>query len=73
MALLALAIVLGPMRGTGLGPRLALGMLVGLTFKYLQDLFAPMAVVFALPAALAVALPISAYVLSGWLLIRRYA
>ena len=73
MALLALAIVLGPMRGTGLGPRLALGMLVGLTFKYLQDLFAPMAVVFALPAALAVALPICAYVLSGWLLIRRYA
>ena len=73
MALLALAIVLGPMRGTGLGPRLALGMLVGLIFKYLQDLFAPMAVVFALPAALAVAVPICAYAVCGWLLIRRYA
>ena len=48
MALLALAIVLGPLRSTGLGPRLALGLLVGLSFKYLQDLFAPMSVVFAL-------------------------
>jgi lipopolysaccharide export system permease protein len=73
LALLALAIVLGPMRSTGLGPRVALGLLVGLTFKYLQDLFAPMAVVFALPAALAVALPIGAYTLCGFLLIRRYA
>lgn len=73
LALLALAIVLGPMRSTGLGPRVALGLLVGLTFKYLQDLFAPMAVVFALPAALAVALPIGAYTICAYLLIRRYA
>ena len=49
------------------------GLIVGLTFKYLQDLFAPMAVVFALPAALAVALPIGAIGLSGYLVIRRYA
>ena len=73
LALMALAIVLGPMRSTGLGPRIALGLIVGLTFKYLQDLFAPMAVVFALPAALAVALPIGAIGLSGYLVIRRYA
>ena len=32
MMLLALAIVLGPLRGTGLGPRLALGLLVGPIF-----------------------------------------
>jgi lipopolysaccharide export system permease protein len=73
MALLALAIVLGPLRSTGLGPRLALGLFVGLTFKYLQDLFAPMSVVFALPTPLAVALPITLYLLFGWALIRRYA
>ena len=73
LALVALAIVLGPMRSTGIGPRIALGLIVGLTFKYLQDLFAPMAVVFALPAALAVALPIGAIGLSGYLVIRRYA
>ena len=73
MALLALAIVLGPLRSTGLGPRLALGLFVGLSFKYLQDLFAPMSVVFALPAPLAVALPVLLYIVAGWLLIRRYA
>ena len=72
MALLALAIVLGPLRSTGLGPRLALGLLVGLSFKYLQDLFAPMSVVFALPP-IAVALPVLLYIVAGWLLIRRYA
>ncbi|GIS20731.1 MAG: hypothetical protein CM15mP120_26470 [Pseudomonadota bacterium] len=54
MMLLALAIVLGPLRGTGLGPRCA-RLLVGLSFKYLQDLFAPMSVVFALPPSIAVA------------------
>ena len=73
LALLALAIALGPLRGAGLGPRLALGLFVGLTFKYLQDLFAPMAVVFALPAPLAVALPVLLFMLCGWVLIRRYA
>ena len=73
MMLLALAIVLGPLRGTGLGPRLALGLLVSLSFKYLQDLFAPMSVVFALPPSIAVALPVLLYIFVGWLLIRRYA
>ncbi|MEC7990481.1 MAG: LptF/LptG family permease, partial [Pseudomonadota bacterium] len=73
MMLLALAIVLGPLRSTGLGPRLALGLLVGLSFKYLQDLFAPMSVVFALPPSIAVALPVLLYIFVGWLLIRRYA
>ncbi|MEM1230209.1 MAG: LPS export ABC transporter permease LptG [Pseudomonadota bacterium] len=58
LALLALAFVLGPLRLVSIGTRLAVGVLAGLSFKYLQDLFAPMSLVYSLPAWLAVLLPI---------------
>ena len=44
--------------------RLSVGVLVGLGFKYLQDLFAPMSLVYELHPALAVAVPI---IVVGWL------
>lgn len=58
LALLALAFVLGPLRQVSIGTRLAVGVLAGLSFKYVQDLFAPMSLVYSLPAWLAVLLPI---------------
>ena len=73
LALLALCFVLGPLREVGIGARLSVGVLVGLTFKYLQDLFAPMSLVYEVPAAFAVALPIAACWLIGWVGLRRVA
>ena len=58
LAMLALAFVLGPLREVGVGVRISVGVIVGLCFKYLQDLFAPMSAVYELPAPLAVGLPI---------------
>ena len=58
LALLALCFVLGPLREVGMGVRLSVGVIAGLSFKYLQDLFAPMSYVYDLPPPLAVALPI---------------
>ena len=58
LALLAMAFVLGPLRQVSIGLRVSAGVLVGLTFKYLQDLFAPMSLVYGLPAFVAVAIPI---------------
>ena len=59
LVLLALASVLGPLRDVGIGVRISAGIVVGLSFKYLQDLFAPMAAVYELAPPLAVAAPIA--------------
>ncbi len=58
LALLALGFILGPLREVSMGVRLSVGVFAGLGFKYLQDLFAPMSMVYDLPAAVAVTLPI---------------
>lgn len=71
LSLLALAFVLGPLREVGMGVRLSFGILVGLSFKYLQDLLAPMSTVYELPPVLAVLLPILACWLLGVWALRR--
>ena len=58
LVLLALAFVLGPLREAGIGVRISAGIIVGLCFKYLQDLFAPMSQVYGLQPPVAVLLPI---------------
>jgi lipopolysaccharide export system permease protein len=65
LALLALGFILGPLREVGMGVRLSVGVFAGLGFKYLQDLFAPMSMVYELPAPLAVAVPILVCALIG--------
>jgi lipopolysaccharide export system permease protein len=67
LALLALGFILGPLREVGMGTRLSVGVFAGLGFKYLQDLFAPMSMVYEIPAAIAVLLPILAcWMLGVW-------
>jgi lipopolysaccharide export system permease protein len=71
LALLALCFVLGPLREVSMGMRLSVGILVGLSFKYLQDLFAPMSLVYDVHPALAVATPILACWVVGWIGLRK--
>ena len=67
LALLALGFVLGPLREVSMGVRLSVGILVGLGFKYLQDLLAPMSIVYDLPPVLAVLVPIiGCWILGAW-------
>lgn len=73
LTLFALGVVMGPMRQVSMGVRLTLGIFAGLAFKYLQDLFAPAAIVFDIPAALAIVLPIAAYSSIAVYFIRRNA
>jgi lipopolysaccharide export system permease protein len=73
LTLLALGVVLGPLREVGMGVRLTVGIFAGLSFKYIQDLFAPAAIVFELPALIAILIPITAYWLVAIHLIRRNA
>lgn len=59
LCLLALSFIMGPLREVGLGVRLSVGVIVGLLFKYLQDLFGPLAMVYGMPAWLGVLIPIA--------------
>ena len=73
LVLVALAFVTGPLREAGLGARVGAGIAVGLAFKYLVDVFGPMSVVFAIPAWVAMAVPVAVCWLAGILLVRRVA
>ena len=71
LVLVALAFVAGPLREVGMGARLAVGLAVGLAFKYLVDVFGPISVVFSVPPWLAMTVPVAICWLVGALLIRR--
>ena len=73
LTVLALGFILGPLRQVSMGVRLSVGVLAGLTFKYLQDLFAPMSAVYEWPPVLAVLTPILLCWLVGWWGLRRAA
>ena len=73
LILFALASVIGPLREVGMGVRLTVGIFAGLGFKYLQDLFAPAAMVFNIPAVVAILIPIAVYTTTALYLIRRSA
>ena len=73
LALVAVGCVVGPLRETGMGTRIAAGIVVGLFFKYLQDLLAPASLVFGIPPWLAVAIPIAVCWTAGAGLLRRAA
>ena len=73
LTLLALGTVMGPLREVGVGLRLTVGIFAGLGFKYLQDLFAPGAIVFNIPAPIAVLIPIATYWLVAIYLVKRNA
>lgn len=71
LVLLAVGCVLGPLRETGMGARLAVGVAAGLAFKYLLDLLAPMSSVFGLPPWLGMALPVAVCWGAAWLQVKR--
>jgi len=73
LTLFALAVVLGPLRQVGIGLRLTFGIFAGLGFKYLQDLFAPAALVFNIPPIIAILIPIAVYWCIAIVLIRKNA
>jgi lipopolysaccharide export system permease protein len=73
LTLLAVSFILGPLRSVGMGARLSTGLFVGLLFKYSQDLFGPLSVLYALPPWFAVLLPILITGFLGWRGIRQLA
>lgn len=71
MVLVAISFVFGPLRSVTMGFRVFSGLLVGLLFKYMQDLLGPMSMVYGFNPMLAVLAPIVVNAVVGAVLMRR--
>ncbi|WP_166264846.1 LPS export ABC transporter permease LptG [Marinobacter caseinilyticus] len=71
MVLVAISFVFGPLRSVTMGFRVFTGLIVGLLFKYMQDLLGPMSLVFGFNPVLAILVPIAINAAVGFMLMRR--
>ena len=71
MVLVAISFIFGPLRSVTMGFRVFTGLLVGLLFKYMQDLLGPMSLVYGFNPMLAVLAPIVVSAVAGAMLMRR--
>ncbi|UTW11701.1 LPS export ABC transporter permease LptG [Marinobacterium rhizophilum] len=71
LVLIGISFIFGPLRSVTVGQRLIVGILVGLTFKFAQDLMGPASSVYGFAPWLAVLAPIVlCAALGGWMLQR---
>lgn len=71
LVLVAVSFVFGPLRSATMGFRVFTGLIVGLCFKYLQDLLGPSSLVFGFDPILATLIPIVLCFGVGALLLRK--
>jgi len=71
LVLIAISFVFGPLRSVAMGTRVFVGLIVGLTFKYMQDLLGPSSMVFGFEPVIATLLPITVCFATGMVLLRR--
>ncbi|WP_336368546.1 LPS export ABC transporter permease LptG [Marinobacter sp. C2H3] len=71
MVLVAISFIFGPLRSVTMGFRVFTGLMVGLAFKYLQDILGPMSLVYGFDPLLAVLIPIGVSGAVGVALMRR--
>lgn len=71
MVLVAISFIFGPLRSVTMGFRVFTGLIVGLLFKYMQDLLGPMSLVFGFNPVLAILVPIAISAAAGVVLMRR--
>ncbi|PAV24535.1 lipopolysaccharide export system permease protein [Tamilnaduibacter salinus] len=71
LVLVAISFVFGPLRSVTMGFRVFTGIIVGLLFKYMQDLLGPMSLVFGFDPILAITAPILVSGLVGAYLMKK--
>ena len=73
LVLIAISFVFGPLRSVAMGTRVFVGLVVGLSFKYMQDLLGPASMVFGFEPAIASLAPIVICLAFGVVMLRRAA
>ena len=71
LVFVAVAFVFGPLRETTMGMRVVTGLIIGILFKFVQDLLSPASLVFGFSPFIATLAPILACTFLGYLLIKR--
>jgi len=71
LVLMAISFIFGPLRSVTLGQRVFTGVLVGFTFRIVQDLLGPSSQVFGFPPLLSVLVPAGICAVAGLWLLRR--
>ncbi len=71
LVLVAISFVFGPLRSVTMGFRIFCGVVVGLLFKYVQDLLGPSSVVFGFDPVIATLAPILMCLILGFAMLRK--
>lgn len=71
LVLVAVGFVIGPLRETGMGTRIAVGLGVGIVLEYLNRMLVPLALLYEIPPVLVVLLPLLIIFACGIFLLRK--
>jgi|TARA_B100001964_G_C14212192_1_gene591015 lipopolysaccharide export system permease protein len=71
LVFVAISFVFGPLREATTGMRVVTGLIIGIIFKFVQDLLSPASLVFGFPPAVASLIPIVICFVVGYMLMRR--
>ncbi len=71
LVLVGISFIFGPLRSVPIGQRIITGVILGLVFKFTQDMLGPASSVYGFPPLLATLIPIIASALGGLYLLRR--
>tara|TARA_R110002072_G_scaffold5527_6_gene35397 strand:+ start:29803 stop:30882 length:1080 start_codon:yes stop_codon:yes gene_type:complete len=71
LVFVAISFIFGPLREATMGMRVVTGLVIGIIFKFVQDLLAPASIVFGFSPVIAILLPIVLCLIAGFFLLRR--
>ena len=71
LVFMAISFIFGPLREATMGMRVVTGLVIGIIFKFVQDLLSPASMVFGFEPVIAISLPILACFILAYFLFRR--
>lgn len=71
LVFVAISFIFGPLRESTMGMRVVAGLIIGILFKFIQDLLSPASLVYGFPPLVAILLPIATCFAIGYVLLRR--
>ncbi len=71
LVFVAISFIFGPLREATMGMRVVSGLVIGIVFKFVQDLLAPASIVFGFSPVIATIVPIAICTVAGFFLLRR--
>ncbi|MFN3239535.1 MAG: LPS export ABC transporter permease LptG [Pseudomonadales bacterium] len=71
LVFVAISFIFGPLREATMGMRVVSGLVIGIVFKFVQDLLAPASIVFGFSPVIATVIPIGICLIAGFFLLRR--